>query len=145
MRGNHNNLGMDYLKDEWYSADSFQWTHRQVKWLLSWLPFLRATGYDWPPAPNKREYEVAPIHTKKPYQAVWENEHSILAHLENRLCKLGLDGVLVKGIFSHREDAEWYGKCLNIPSRVIVKRACNALDKLVTREQESIKGYYSQL
>ena len=145
------------MKDEFYSADSFEWTYRQVKWLLVWLPTIREAGLDWPPSPRGSSYTDVALPAKrenirkiwrklfhkavKPYRARWENERSILGHLENRLCKAGLDGILIKAIYSYKEDATWLGKCLNISWRQVLERAGAALDKLVETEQENIKAY----
>ena len=149
------------MKDEFYSAESFEWTYRQVKWLLVWLPTIREANLDWPPAPKNSNYtDVAKpkridnllkvwrkiTHkANKPYRAKWENERSILGHLENRLCKAGLDGILIKAIYSYKEDATWLGKCLNLPYKVVLKRAIDALDRLVETEQDNIKEYKRRL
>jgi len=138
------------LKEEWYSASSFKWTYRQVKWLLSWLPFIRVYGLDWVPSSKSSGYVGVKTKRKpgekvhrsnKLYKAQWENERSILGHLENRLCKMGLDGMLVKSLYSYQESAEWLGKCLNLTDEVVKERAKLALDKLVETEKDNVRDY----
>ena len=145
------------MKEEWYSASAFKWTYRQVKWLLSWLPALRENDLDWPPGTKKSGYvdQVLPSikrdilklwrrvtpKSNRLYRAKWENERSILGHLENKLCKMGLDGMLIKSLYCYNESAEWLGKCINLPEKVVKQRAKLALDKLVETEKDNVRDY----
>lgn len=136
-------------RDEYYSPNSFRFTERQIEWLLAWLPHLRRLQLTWPPNPKpksgyvelkqpffKRFSEVWHKIIKRPppfYEGKWENTASILGNLENRLCLLKLDGLLIKAIYCWHEDYETLVRYTNLPKKVLIRRVEDAFNRLVKK------------
>lgn len=160
-----NELQLEPRKREfWCSPDSFEYGYRQMIWLLGELPYLRDTGMDWPPNPNKKsakEEKVEQVSRVRRavqnlarkmfakrqfyYSGRWENCRSIVAHLENRLCAMGRDGAMVKLMYVAGDSAEDIGRYFNLPSKVVKKIIDNRLRQIEEREAEVIRDFKSKL
>ena len=146
------NLRDDFWYEKiWISPDKFSFSKREhILWLLAWLPTIRAENLNWPPSPHRSSY-IEQVSTPRerlnpfkvlrklvhkvrhPYRAKWENQRSIIANLENQLCAMGIDGLIVKSIYAYNESPEWLGKCLNLPYKVILRRAEAGLQTIIKK------------
>lgn len=110
---------------EWWSYREIRFTKQQVLWILKHADLLRDGC--WPPEPAPSGYTDLLRIRKKGSEAYFAKPIEIIAEIEIRLEKCGLDGLILEAIECWEKTEESLSKQLNMPQWSIRKRRKGAL------------------
>lgn len=116
------------IEGAWWSPGEITFRHRQMLWLIEHLPELREG--QWPANPVGSGYIDLPLVRKgkaRSRKAYFEIPTTIVAEVEVRLEKCGIDGLILLATECWGESEQSLAKYLGIPPWSVRKRANNAL------------------
>ena len=115
------------MKDrEWWSPREIKFTRHQVLWILEYAGTLMEGR--WPADPTPSGYiDLSTIRKKGSKEAYFIRPIEVIAEIETRLEKCGIDGLILEAIECWGKSEESLAKYFKMPVWSIRKRRKNAL------------------
>lgn len=116
--------GIRIMDREWWSYREIRFTREQILWILKHLVRERY----WPGKGETSGYTDMPrIRKKGSTEAPFAKPAEIIAEIEIRLERAGLDGLILEAIESWDKSVESLSKQLHVSEETILKRRKRAL------------------